>query len=184
MAADSALLVIDAQVDMLEPPEPVADAPRLLAAVRDLIASARTAGVPVVYVQHDGGAGSPLEPGAPGWPIHPALAPRAGEPVVHKRTRDAFEGTDLADQLRRLGARNLIVAGFLSDGCVLTTCRRAASLGYGLTLVEDAHGTCDSDAEPAAAIVARVNAELAPVARLVGARAAPFVSGSGQRADA
>lgn len=174
-----ALLLIDPQVNMFDPEDPVVEAPRLLATLRDLVARARSARVPVIYVQHDGRG--PSEPGTRGWEIHPALAPGEDDPVVRKRTRDAFEGTGLRGILDAMGVRRLVVAGMLSEGCVRTTCLRAAELGYALTLVEDAHGTCDLPDEPAAAIVARVNAELAPVATRVRSRDLAFGGEEGGR---
>lgn len=181
MEAVSALLLIDPQVTMLGPPDPVADAPRLLTTLRDLLARARAAGVPVVFVQHDGREGGEMAPGAPGWAIHPALVPREGEPVVHKRARDGFEGTCLREALDDLGARRLIAAGFQSELCLRSTCLRAAALGYDVVLVDDAHGTCDTEAEPAAAIVARVSAEVAAVGACVHACDVAFATDEEER---
>ncbi|WP_437578615.1 isochorismatase family protein [Sorangium sp. So ce887] len=47
--------------------------------------------------------------------------------------------------------------GCKTELCVDTTCRRAVTLGFGVTLAADAHGTSDSPALTAAAIVAHHN---------------------------
>ena len=90
----AALLVIDVQrelVDGLPPPRRAA----FVEIVRSLLHSARAAGVPVVYVRHDGGPGG-LMPDTPGWQIAAEVAPAGGERIVDKRFRDAFRETNLA----------------------------------------------------------------------------------------
>ena len=136
-----ALLVIDVQVGMFNEADPVHDGGRLLGAVAGLLSRARAADAPVVFVQHDGRAGSGLAPGTPGHAIHPDVVPLDEEPVVHKTTPDAFFATELDATLRRRGVRELVVCGIQTDLCVDTTCRRASSLGYDVILARDAHST-------------------------------------------
>ncbi|MCX6649130.1 MAG: cysteine hydrolase family protein [Candidatus Bathyarchaeota archaeon] len=128
-----------------------------LAKIKELITRARKAGVPVIYVQHDGAEGTPFEPGKPGWPIHPAIAPRGGELVIHKPTPDAFYRTTLQTELEARGIRRLIIAGIQSDWCVDTTVRRAYSLEYDVTVAEDAHTTYDTEILKAPQIIAHHN---------------------------
>jgi nicotinamidase-related amidase len=160
MNSDTALLVIDVQNGMFAEDDPVYGGAGLLATIGDLVAKARAAEVPVIYIQHNGGPGHPLEPGSEGWPIHPAIAPAAGEPVVGKATPDSFHETTLQAQLEARGIVKLIVAGIQTELCVDTTCRRAASLGYQTTLVRDAHSTWDSRTLSAAQIIAHHNEAL------------------------
>ena len=128
-----------------------------LTTIKGLISRARKAGVPVIYVQHDGDKGTPFEPGKPGWPIHPAIAPEPGELVVHKPTPDAFYRTNLQAELDARGIRKLIIAGIQSDWCVDTTVRRAYSLEYDVMVVEDAHTTYDTEVLKAPQIIAHHN---------------------------
>jgi nicotinamidase-related amidase len=144
MQNTTALLIIDVQLGMFEESNPVYQSGELLATINDLITRARDADVPVIYVQHSGGDGHLLEPGSPGWPIHPAVAPAKGELVIHKRHPDSFQGTDLQRELGMRGIGHLVVAGIQTEYCVDTTCRRAYSLGYDVTLVQDAHSTWDT----------------------------------------
>lgn len=159
MARDLALVVIDTQLGMFETPgvPPVPDGERLLQNIEGLIRKAREAGTTVVHVQHTDGPGHPLERGTDGWRIHPRVAPASGEPVVEKETPDSFLGTTLREELESRGIGRLVLAGMQTEYCVDTTCRRAFSLGYDVTLASDAHGTWDSDALPAGRIVAHHN---------------------------
>jgi len=157
MPTDTALLVIDVQNGMFAEDHPVYQGAGLLDTIGDLLTKARAAQVPVIYIQHNGGPGHPLEPGSVGWPIHPAIAPAEGEPVIGKTTPDSFHETMLQQELEARGVVKLVVAGIQTECCVDTTCRRAASLGYQTTLVRDAHSTWDSRTLSAAQIIAHHN---------------------------
>lgn len=152
---DKALLVIDVQVAMFD--EPVYRGEELLRTIGGLIAKARAANLPVIYVQHCTGPEEPLVPGTRGWQIHPAIAPVAGDPIIQKQHSDSFLETTLQEELTRLGIKQLIVSGMQTEFCVDTTSRRAYSLGYAVTLVADAHSTFDSAVLPAEQIVAHHN---------------------------
>ena len=137
----SALLIIDVQNCMFNPVEPVYNSIALLENLQSLIDRARTSNTPVIYVQHNGPVGAPHAPGEPGWAIHPAIAPRPGETIVQKTTPDSFYQTTLKEELTAEGIKQLVIAGIQTDYCVDTTCRRAMSEGYAVTLVSDAHST-------------------------------------------
>jgi streptothricin hydrolase len=154
-APASALLVIDAQLVVLNGPTAVPSAPKTAAGIAELLAAARGAGALVVHVQNDGQPGAPDHPDAPGWPIHPAAEPRPGEPLLRKSGDDGFEGTDLDELLRQAGVRRLAVAGLLSEMCVSTTVRAAFSRGFEVVLVRGAHATYDLEEIPAE-VVSRV----------------------------
>jgi nicotinamidase-related amidase len=109
-------------------------------------------GLPVVFAQHDGGAGDVLAEGAPGFALRPELAPRAGEAVVVKRFCSAFQGTTLGQVLAGQAIDRVIVCGLQSEFCVDTTCRAAFERGLKVTLVSDAHTTFDNAVLPAEAI--------------------------------
>ncbi|HEV8190325.1 MAG TPA: cysteine hydrolase family protein, partial [Ktedonobacterales bacterium] len=154
MANKAALLIVDVQLGMFDEVDPVYNGRELLETLDGLIARARETGVPVMYVQHQGRAGHPLAPDAPGYPIHPAIAPRPGEAVVTKRTPDSFHQTTLQEELAAKGIEQLVLAGIQTELCIDTTCRRASSLGYDVTLVTDGHSTWDRGRLSAAQIIA------------------------------
>ena len=162
----TALLVIDVQRAILAIPklsrkkeiDQAFDA--TVCRIAALIDRARTASVPVIYVQHDGGPDHRLAPGCPGWSLCPEIEPRAGELVVHKRACDAFFDTALDAELSAAGIRQLVVAGCMTQYCIDTTVRRAISLEYDVVLVADGHMTVDSDTLTFEQIIAHHNALL------------------------
>ena len=159
MGDKTALVVIDTQVGMFETPglPPVPDGERLLERVEALIQAAREADVPMVHVRHADGPGHPLERGTNGWEIHPRVAPQRGEAVVDKETPASFLRTTPGDELESRGTGRLVLAGMQTEYRVDTTCRRAFSLGYDVTLAAEAHGTWDDGGLSAAQIVAHHN---------------------------
>ena len=157
MPNNTALLIIDVQKGLFDSDTPVHAGEELLATINTLIARARATGTPVIYVQHNGRENSVLRPDRPGWIIHPVIAPAAGDPVFRKHHPDAFQDTDLQRELEARGLKRLVVAGIQSDYCVDTTCRRAYSLGFDVTLVQDGHSTWSEGDMSAAQIIAHHN---------------------------
>lgn len=160
---DTALLVINMQTGSFRPPVPVSEGEELLRVVADLIAQARSAGVPVIYIQNDSEEGTFSEPDSQDWEIHQAVAPAADEPIIRKRTPDAFHETDLQDELNEMDIRRLIICGLATEIDIDTTVRRAYLLGYQVTLVSDAHSTWDGEVLDAWQAIDHHNAVLGSV---------------------
>ena len=157
---DTALLIIDVQRDILlgkGGPAAQTALERTVERIAVLLEGARRRGFPVIHVQHDGTLGHRLERGSPGWEIRPEVAPRAGEPVVHKRSCDAFFETKLNELLKTQQIQRLVVAGCMTEYCVDTTCRRAVSLFRDVVLAADGHTTGDSAELSFSQIVAHHN---------------------------
>ena len=152
----TALLVIDVQRVFYDDDTipPVFDGEQILARISDVVQRARASGLPIVYIQHDGGRGHPLEEGSQGWQIHPAVQPERDDVIIAKTTPDSFHETGLKSELDALGVESLIVVGNQTEFCVDTTCRRACSLGYKITLIKDAHSTWNNDYLTAQQIIA------------------------------
>lgn len=162
MSNDTALLVIDVQVGVVDWSGPTSEGSEdVLVRINELIAKARAGGNPVIYIQHDGQEDdSCVRTDTPGWEIHPAIAPVRGEIVIHKRACDSFFETPLENQLAALGISHLVVAGCRTQYCVDTTCRSAVAHGFDVTLAKDAHMTVDTDSLKAAQIIAHHNETL------------------------
>ncbi|CAA9581947.1 MAG: hypothetical protein AVDCRST_MAG19-4120 [uncultured Thermomicrobiales bacterium] len=166
MASETALVVIDVQVAIMDGPEPGTPPAyrrdETLACIGELLHKARSAKAPVVFVQHEHATYPPMRPGAPGWQIHPAAAPAPGEPIVRKQAADAFYGTPLRHELDARGITRVVLAGAESDCCIDSTARRALSLDYDVVVAADAHTTYGTNGVLSAEqIVAHHNATLA-----------------------
>jgi nicotinamidase-related amidase len=136
-ASQTCLVIIDMQRDVVRD---CFDRDGVLRRTGSLIARARSAGVPVVFVQHED---EDLPAGARGWEFADEVAPLPGETVVGKTYRDAFAETSFAQILTELAATRLVLAGTQSDYCVSATMQRAAEEGYDVVLVSDCHSTWD-----------------------------------------
>jgi len=135
----SALLVVDVQRDV------VANAYRrdaVIGNISELVNRARNLNVLIIWVQH---SDDELIEGSDGWAYVPELRFEQGEPVIHKRYGDSFEGTNLEVLLRAEGIERLIVCGAQTDACIRSTLHGAIARGYSATLVSDAHTTDDCD---------------------------------------
>lgn len=173
----TALLLVDAQANMFDPASPVDDADGLRERLAALLARAREAQAPVLFVQNDGAPGDPDEPGTPGWELESALLPLPGEPVLRKVTRDTFASTPLGAMLAAQSVRTLVIAGLQSEFCIAETVRGAAAAGVEAVLVADGHSTYPSAGASAAAIRERITAELASCAVVTPSREIAFSEG-------
>jgi nicotinamidase-related amidase len=154
---DSALVLIDCQNTYTRGVMELDGVAAALDEAAALLDRARSAGIPVVHIQHSDGPGSLYDIEGESGAIVARVAPRAGEPVVVKQYPNSFVQTDLDDRLKGLGVSNLVLAGFMTHMCVNSTARGAFNLGYAPTVVAAATATrplpgVDGEAVPAAAI--------------------------------
>jgi nicotinamidase-related amidase len=150
----SALLVVDVQNGVVDDAH---EREAVVANIASLVERARSAQVPVVWVQH---ADEDLEAGSDEWRIVPELEPGADEALVGKSYGDAFEGTTLESVLADLNVGRLVVVGAQTDACIRATLHGALVRGYDALLVSDAHTTDDSSdmgVPPPAQVIAHTN---------------------------
>jgi nicotinamidase-related amidase len=133
------LLVVDVQVGVMDG---AWDSARVVTNVARAVDRARAEGVPVVWVQH---SDEELPRGSPQWQLVPALVPAPGEAVIHKNYNSAFEETELDQELARLGATHIALAGAATNWCIRATAYGALDQGYDVTLIRDAHTTQSMD---------------------------------------
>jgi biuret amidohydrolase len=118
-----------------------------------LVAGARAAGVPVVFLQEvhrpsgvdfgrelDGTEGVHCVEGRPGTDLEPSLRPETGEFHIVKRRYSGFIGTDFEIVLRGLRASTLILIGTLTDVCVHYTFADAHQRDFYVRVVSDCVG--------------------------------------------
>jgi nicotinamidase-related amidase len=134
-----------------------------------VIAACRAAGIPVVYTRHvsrsDGiGLSSAEVLEATGVPVYyrsdtdavnviDEIAPDPGDIVIDKHRWSGFHATSLDLMLRSLGVRHLIVGGFTTDCCVMTTVFDAYALDYQVSLVKDMCAATNEGSHKAAVLM-------------------------------
>jgi nicotinamidase-related amidase len=152
-----AVLVIDVQQALIGASPPPFEAESVLAIINEVTTKARSAGVPVFLVQHDGSAEDDLVPDTPGWQFHGGLQTSPHDVRIRKTTCDAFYRSGLEEELRRRGVTDLVIVGYATDFCVDSTVRAAASREFAVTVVADAHTTHDNPCCGASQVRAHAN---------------------------
>lgn len=104
----------------------------------DLPPAKRNRGNPSIRIGDVGPMGRVLIVGERGTAILDELAPLPGEIVIEKPGKGAFYATSFGEDLKRLGAGQLVFAGVTTEVCVQTTMREANDRGYECLLAEDA----------------------------------------------
>ena len=131
---------------------------KVLSNTRRLIESFRRRGLRVVYTRN--GAMTPSGDemtkrlrsreapesdrqyrGGPAYEIAAEVFPNEHELVIDKPISSAFTSSPMDHALRNMGITDLVIAGILTDMCVLGTARVAAELGYNALICEDACAT-------------------------------------------
>jgi nicotinamidase-related amidase len=113
-----------------------------LVEAKRLLDAAREAKIPIIHVIHNASLGTPYDIEVPIRKICDSVAPIEGEPIITKTTvPNSFTRTDLDEQLKALGAKELILAGFMTHMCISWTARAGCELGYQCTVVANATAT-------------------------------------------
>lgn len=154
----SALVVVDAQLGVLAH---IWESQRVIGNLEQLVAKARAAGVPVIWVQH--ADDDELKYGSEPWKLAPNFVPAAAEWVIHKKYNSSFANTELDQRLKALAVTRIVLAGASTNWCVRSTAYAAVDRGYDLALVSDAHSTeilklPDGKTVSAESVVADLNA--------------------------
>ncbi|CAN7172599.1 cysteine hydrolase family protein [Caulobacter sp. LjRoot300] len=182
----TAVLVIDMQVDFASPDGALGAfidmgvVKPALAAAEKLVADARAAGAPVVFV----GLWTTPETDSAAWnerlrrrggnpDVDAALCragqagsafygpqPAPGEPVVRKTRYSGFVGTNLDQRLRAMGVDTLVVAGLTTECCVDSTVRDAFDLDYHVFVAADACAAYEVDLHEASLKVMALNSAI------------------------
>jgi nicotinamidase-related amidase len=154
-----ALLVIDILADFEHD-----DAESLLASFRErgagmatTIEAARSARVPVIYVNDDrdrwdGDAPALAREAAngPGGDALRPLLPQPGDPVLLKHRYSAFDHTALELLLASLRVERVVLIGAATEGCVVQTALDAREHGLKATIIPDACATTNARLEETA----------------------------------
>lgn len=150
------VLVIDFQYGMTDPECPLgtSDLDEPIEVTTTILASARRAGVPVIYARVayrpdlvDGGLFVEKVPSL-GWlkmgsrwvEIDDRVRPADGDYILTKRHSSAFIGTELPQVLQTMGIDTIINVGCSTSGCVRQTAVDANAYGFRSVVVRDAVG--------------------------------------------
>jgi nicotinamidase-related amidase len=139
--SESALIMIDCQTTYTRGVMELDGVAAALDEAAKLLERARSAGIPIVHIEHDDGEGSLYDIRADIGQIVERVAPRGDETVIVKHFPNSFVQTELDDRLKAISARNLLLAGFMTHMCVNSTARGAFNLGYSPTVVASATAT-------------------------------------------
>lgn len=153
--ARTAFISIDMQNGVANHDSVPNSAAEVIARVGEMVSAARAGGGLVVYVRtsflpDESDALHPkMDVARPAKPVRPAgwdelvpvMQPLPTEPVITKRSFDAFYGSDLDLQLRRHGIDTIVIAGISTNFGVEGTARTAYNHGYDVVFAEDAMGT-------------------------------------------
>jgi nicotinamidase-related amidase len=137
------------------------DGDKLLASARERLPAmlaarddARSADVPVVYVNDIGGRWDADFPGlvrdaleAAGGDVIEQIAPQQGDRAVLKARYSAFDHTPLVILLRELEIERIVIAGAATEMCVTQTAIDARELGFKVTVLSDACARIDEELE-------------------------------------
>ena len=144
-----ALILIDLQVDFGAPDgamgrqgRDVTAAQAALVKAQALTQAARTAGVPVIFVQL---IGDQLCVAGTRGADFIGPQPQAGEHIVTKSRFCAFAGTDLATHLRAQGIGMVVLAGLTTECCVASTAWAAFEEGFKVVIAADACAAYEED---------------------------------------
>lgn len=138
MSNHNALLVIDVQDSFKALPRwQQRNNPAFEANVLRLIERFRAAGEPVIYFLHSD-EDEHFSVGSPAYRLMDFLAPRDGEPLLHKTSRNCFTTTNLLQLLLHRQVGRVTICGIQTEQCCETTARIAADLGFEVDFVTEA----------------------------------------------
>jgi nicotinamidase-related amidase len=136
-----ALLVVDTQNDFFEPDNPnLGEFQQVLPSINAAIALFKKKGWPVVFIQH---TSSKKAPGTHAWKIYEGINGVTESFQISKRYPNAFWRTKLNSLLKSSQVDFVVVAGFCSEHCVLSTLRGAHERGYKGIILREAIASLD-----------------------------------------
>jgi nicotinamidase-related amidase len=155
----TAVLVIDVQQGLCEGEGKAHDCDSLFTNINRVTQQARSAGAPVIFIQHESNTGY-LAHGTAAWQLAEGLHVAQADLRIRKTTPDSFLRTRLDAVLKELGIDHLVVCGMHTEFCVDTTTRQALARGFPVTLVSDAHTSAGNSALTPQQVIAHHNTTL------------------------
>lgn len=110
-----------------------------------IIDSARKNHVEIIYVQHDDGPGTGFSVGDEDFEIAEQVKPQADEKIFYKTINSCFGNAELADYLKKIGEKQLMIVGLQTNFCIDATVKSAFERGYEVIIPEGTNSTFDND---------------------------------------
>jgi nicotinamidase-related amidase len=138
-----ALLVIDVQNDYFSGPMQITYPAGSFGNILQAMDAASKTGVPIVIIQTaiPRPDAKVFRKATPGWELHPEVARRPHDVLIHKELPGSFTGTNLDEWLQKHGIGTVVICGYMTQMCCDTTSRQAVHLGYKVEFLSDATGT-------------------------------------------
>jgi nicotinamidase-related amidase len=138
-----ALIVIDMQKVSFTPATPRFDTDEVVERINSLSAKFRTAGAPVIIIQHNGTKENECVPETTEWELLDDLNVEATDFIIPKIANDSFYRSKLHETLSALNVDELVITGCATDFCVESTVQSGLAKDYSIIVVGDAHTTAD-----------------------------------------
>ena len=141
--SETALIIIDIQNDYFDGfAFPQWEAERVLEANIEAAQRAKSVGIPIILVQHVADSAQGLAPffneGSEGVAIHPRLLNAIPDArIVRKSFADSFRQTELKAALDEIGAKQLLLAGMMTQNCVTHTALSKDAESYSVSVIGD-----------------------------------------------
>jgi nicotinamidase-related amidase len=135
------LLVVDPQNDFFESDNPnLVEFQRVLSNINAAIALFKKQDWLIIFIQH---TSSKKEPGTHAWKIYEGFNGVSESFQISKRYPNSFWKTKLNSLLKSSQIDFVVVAGFCSEHCVLSTLRGANERGYKGVILRDGIASLD-----------------------------------------
>ena len=158
----SAVLVIDAQFEILKSQPSNTKVQGAFQRINQVIAAGRKAGSLIIYIRNLTSNAVTVD-GEEFAAFSSPFDVRASDYIVEKKTPDSFFGSSLEYLLVKLSVGSLYICGMRTECCVDATVRSALARGYPVFLVSDGHTTDDKAHLSAEQIVNHHNETLASI---------------------
>jgi nicotinamidase-related amidase len=103
----------------------------IIANTNQVLEKAREKGIYIIHIEAVFGERTPENA------IHPAMAPKPGEPLLTKTRVGPFSTTNLDELLKEHKIDTLVLMGMRTMGVVLNTVRGATDMGYKVIVISD-----------------------------------------------
>lgn len=112
--------------------------------VIELIKTARSNKIEVIFVRHDDGISNELTKGNDGFEIYDEFQPLNGELIFDKNVNSAFKDTGLLEYLRQKEENTIIIVGLQTDYCIDATIKSGFEHGFKMIVSANANSTVNN----------------------------------------